>query len=196
MEPESGDVTTMAFVPKRTRISVERYQKMAECGAFTREDRIELIEGDMLDMAPNGTPHISLTAQLTRLLVLTLGDRAVVSPMAPVVLGDFSEPEPDLAVLKPRADFYRGKRPDAADALLVIEISESSLAFDQGIKRALYARYGIPEYWVVDVTGRCLHVYREPNAAGFAWTETVGTAGSVEASTLPGLRIEVRDLFP
>src|SRR5882757_8774244 len=150
------------FTPTRTRISVERYQKMVATGVLTKLDRIELVEGEMLDMAPIGKVHSAITAQLHELLITQLAGAATVVSGGPINLGNYSEPQPDVMVLKRRGDFYRAKMPEAADVLLLIEVSDTSLAFDQSTKLNLYARYGIAEYWIIDVAAKRVWVHRQP----------------------------------
>jgi Uma2 family endonuclease len=157
-----------AFIPPRTRLSADRYQKMVATGVLTKYDRVELIEGEMLDMAPIGTQHSAITSRLNELFVLAVSRSSTIVSGGPVNLGEFSEPQPDLMLLKRRADFYSGKIPEAADVLLLIEVSDTSLAFDQGVKLSLYARFGVAEYWVVDVEGRRIVAYREPSVKGYA----------------------------
>ena len=99
---------SVAFVPEKIRISVDRYQKMVAAGVLTERDRIELIDGEMINRAPIGPKHAALTARLTKLFVLAVGDTAIVSPGGPVNLGDFSEPQPDVLLLRPRGDYYAG----------------------------------------------------------------------------------------
>jgi Uma2 family endonuclease len=185
----------MVAVPERTRISADRYQKMVATGVLTKYDRVELVDGDMLNMAPIGTQHSATTARLTRLLVMSAGDSAIVSPGGSVRLGDYSVPQPDLMLLKPRADFYSGQIPTAPDLLLLVEISDSSLAFDQGIKRALYSRHGVAEYWVVDVSGKRIHVYREPTGDGYAQALECTLSDVVSLRGLPGVQVTAGTLF-
>jgi Uma2 family endonuclease len=185
----------MVAVPERTRISADRYQKMVATGVLTKYDRVELVDGDMLNMAPIGTQHSATTARLTRLLVMSAGDSAIVSPGGSVRLGDYSVPQPDLMLLKPRADFYSGQIPTAPDLLLLVEISDSSLAFDQGIKRALYSRHGVAEYWVVDVSGKRIHVYREPTGDGYAQALECTLSDVVSPRGLPGVQVTAGTLF-
>ena len=187
---------SVAFVPDKTRISIDRYQKMIAAGVLTQRDRIELIDGEMINMAAIGPKHAAVTARLTKLLVLAVGDTAIVSPGGPVNRGDFSEPQPDLLLLQPRGDYYAGKIPETSDVLLLIEVSDSTLAFDQNAKRALYARHGVIEYWIIDVEGKRIQVHREPTPDGsyvqvhrFGVTETVSPLG------LPEARVLVQSLF-
>ncbi len=133
------------------RIDVERFHRMIEAGCFGDGDRVELIDGEMRDMA------------LNLLLTLKLAGKAIVSVQGPLVLDDGTELYPDLAVLQQRDDFYRQANPTGDDALLVIEVADSSLSLDQGPKLAKYAHAGIRRYWVVDLRHRTLHDYRDPD---------------------------------
>lgn len=184
------------FTPSRTRISVERYQKMVAAGVLTKYDRIELIEGEMIDMAPIGKVHSAITSQLHELLVTKLSGAATVVSGGPVNLGNFSEPQPDLMVLKRRDDFYRAKIPDAADVMLLIEVSDTSLAFDQSIKLNLYARYGVTEYWVVDVTAKRVLVHRQPSQGAYAQQVEVLGQETVSPLAFPDFKIAVSELLP
>ena len=182
-------------MPTRVRISTDRYQKMVVSGVLTKYDRIELIEGEMFDMAPIGTKHSAITSRLNELLVLAVSRIATIVVGGPVNLGEFSEPQPDLMLLKRRADFYSDKHPEAADVLLLIEVSDSSLAFDQGVKLHLYARYGVAEYWVIDVEGRRIVTYREPSVQGYARTLECAGGDLVAPLAFPAVKIVVGDLF-
>jgi Uma2 family endonuclease len=184
-----------AFIPTRTRITSERYQKMVATGVLTKYDRIELIEGDMLDMAPIGTKHSAITNRLNEFLILAISRSATIVVGGPVNLGEFSEPQPDLMLLKRRADFYGGKIPEAADVLLLIEVSDSSLSFDQSVKLGLYARYGVAEYWVVDVQGRRVVTYSEPTAKGYERKREFATTDTVAPQAFPDVKIAVGDIF-
>lgn len=183
------------FTPTRMRITVDRYQKMVAAGVLTSSDRVELIEGEILDMAPIGTRHAALTGRLVKCLLLSLGDAATVRAGNPIDLGRFSEPEPDVLVLKPRADDYMHKHPHAQDVLLLIEVAETSLAFDQGAKRELYARFGVSEYWVVDVNGQTIFTYLAPAQGVFQRSRQVLIGETISPHAFPDLKIAVRDLF-
>ena len=183
------------MVPERTRISADRFEKMVETGVLTECDRVELIDGDMTNEPKVNPPHSAVMARLNELLVLSVADSAMVSPGGSVWLGSFSVPHPDLMLLKPRADYYWGRRPTAADVLLLVEISDSSLAYDQSTKRALYARHGITEYWVADVRGARLYVYNDPTADGYARTLECTAADTVSPRALPAVQIKMAALF-
>ena len=184
-----------AFIPTRMQITTNRYQMMVAAGVLTKYDRVELIEGDLLNMAPIGTRHTAITSRLNELFVLAVSRAATVVSGGPVDLGEFSEPQPDLTLLKRRADFYSGKHPGADDVLLLIEVSDSSLTFDQGVKLRIYARYGVAEYWVVDVEGRRIITYREPAGQGYVHTREFAAADVVAPRAFPDVQIVVGDLF-
>jgi Uma2 family endonuclease len=185
----------VALVPERTRISADRYQKMVATGVLTKYHRVELIDGDMINMAPIGPPHSAAMARLNRLFVLSVGDLAIAYPGGSVKLGDYSVPQPDLMLLKPREDFYAGQIPTPPDVLLLVEVSESSLDFDQGIKRALYGRHGVAEYWVVDIPGKRIHVYREPTGDGYAEAAERASRDVVSPRLAPAVHVTVGTLF-
>jgi Uma2 family endonuclease len=186
---------SVMLVPERMRISADRYEMMIATGVLTKYDRIELIDGDMINMAPIGLPHSAITARLTKLFVLSAGDSAMLSPGGSVRLGGYSVPQPDLMLLKPRDDYYSGQRPTPSDVILVVEVSDRSVAFDQGTKRALYARHGIAEYWVIDIPGQRVHVYREPSANGYAIARAFSPADVVSPRDFPAIQITVGTLF-
>ena len=187
---------SVMWTPERTRISAERFDKMIAAGVLTKYDRVELIEGDMINEPGINPPHSAITARLNELLVLSVGRSVTVSPCGSVRLGDFSVPQPDLMLLTRREDFYFGRRPAAADVLLLIEVSDSTLAYDQSTKRALYARYGVEEYWVVDVQGERVFVYSEPAGEGYARVVECTRADIVSPRAVPAVQIQVGTLFP
>jgi Uma2 family endonuclease len=167
---------------------------MVATGVLTKDDRVELIDGDLLNMAPIGSQHAALSIRLTKLFVRGVGDAAEVSVGGPINLGGFSEPQPDVSLLRLRDD-YATRIPEPSDVLLVVEISDSSLVFDRTIKLALYARHGIEEYWVVDVEGQRIEACRGPVGTGY--TEMIEISGPRVASprALPELRLNVSALF-
>jgi Uma2 family endonuclease len=184
-----------AFTPTRVRITVDRYQKMVATGVFTSYDRIELIEGEMLNMAPIGPKHATVADRLARLFMLAVHDAAIVSCGRPLNLGDFSNPQPDVMVLKSRSDDYSVAHPDAADVLLLIEVSDTTLNFDQSTKLSLYARYGVIEYWVVDVEGKRIVVYREPAANGYVSKFEFSAPSAISPKAFPDIEVAVRKIF-
>jgi len=182
--------------PQRHAISAEEYLRMGETGVFAPEARLELIEGEIIEMAPIGSPHAGTVAILTRLLSRAAGDSALVWVQNPLVIGERSVPQPDLVLLKPRADSYTRSHPTAADVLLVVEVSDTTLAFDLGTKIPLYARAGIAEAWVVDLQERAVQVFREPGTSGYRTSFTTSGETKLTPSALPELAIGVAALFP
>lgn len=177
------------------RVSVEMYQRMISAGVLTRKARVELIEGEILEMAPIGTRRAAFVARLHELLAAAVAKRAIVTSAGAVVLGAWSEPGPDLMLLRPRTDYYAAAHPGAADVLLLVEVSDSSLVFDGSRKRLLYARYGIDEYWIVNLPERMLEVYRTPSAQGYAERLELRTGESAAPQAVPEVQIALSDLF-
>jgi len=179
----------------RHRLTVADYYRMGEAGVFAPNARVELIEGEVIDMAPIGTRHGSAVKRLNAMLAAAVGSRAVVSVQDPLRLGDLSEPEPDLMLLKPRADFYADAHPTAADVLLLIEVADTSARYDREIKLPLYARHGVPEVWIIDLEARLLCFHRAP--AGDAYTEASTTAspGRTPIAALPGVEIDLAQIL-
>lgn len=180
----------------RRRWDVTAYHRMAAAGILHEDDRVELIDGELIEMTPIGGPHIGAIIALTQMFVLAAAGRARVSPQNPVRLGEHSEPEPDLALLRPRDDGYRGGEPPlAADVMLLVEVADSSLRYDRVVKLPLYARHGIPEVWIVDLEGRVVEVCREPGAEGYASVVRVSRDGVLEPLGLPGAAIPVAEIL-
>jgi len=175
----------------RHRITVDEYYRMAEVGILPPDARVELIEGEIIDMAPVGTGHVGEVVQLTELLLDVTRGRAQVLVQLPVRLSDISEPEPDFALVKPRTDFYKKKHPGPADTFLIIEVSESSLRYDLQVKAPLYARHGVPEYWIIDLQGRQVRFFRSPDAGQYADVTSTGTPGVVAPVALPDVKIDL-----
>ena len=181
--------------PKRHRITVHDYHRMGEIGVFAPDARVELIEGEIIDMAPIGNDHQSIVDQLTRALVLVVGDRAIVRVQGSIRLSQWSEPEPDVVLLKPRSDFYRSEFALGTDTLLVIEVSDTTLKYDRDIKVPLYARHGVPEVWVVDVNGNALFVYDDLRDGKYERHVVFESPASVPVTHLPGITLDVGALF-
>ena len=146
----------------RHRLTVADFQRMGEVGILGPDDRVELIAGEIIDMSPIGSLHAALVARLASALGQRVGETAVIWTQNPLTLDDTSQPQPDLAVLRPRADFYAAAHPGPADVLLVIEVADTTLAFDLDVKVPLYAAAGIPEAWVIEAPSRRTLVFRRP----------------------------------
>ena len=178
-------------VPRR-RLDVDDYHRMGEAGILTEAERVELIDGEIIEMAPIGDPHVDLVIELTARLGAAVGTRSVVSVQNPLRLSDDTEPQPDLAVL--RLDRRRGV-PLAADALLVVEVAESSLAYDRDTKVPRFARAGVVETWLVDVASRTLTRYRGPRADGYGERDVPDLSRAVPLAGLAGVEVELVGLL-
>jgi Uma2 family endonuclease len=179
----------------RRRFTADEYQLMGKAGIFTEDDRVELIDGEIFEMSPIGNRHHACVDRLTRILVIGLGERAIVRVQGSFRPNQYSEPQSDIAVLRPRADFYASETAVAPDTLLVIEVAQSSLAFDRGIKQRLYARSEIRDYWIVDVNGDAVDVYRSPSGDAYAETRRAQRGGTVSPEAFPDLVIRVDDIL-
>ena len=168
---------------------------MAEVGILEPDARVELIDGDIIDMAPPGSPHAAAVHYLNEVLVRAAGGRANVLVQNPVRLSDFSEPQPDLALLRRREDFYREQHPRPDDVLLIVEVSATSLRFDRETKSPLYARHGIPELWLVDLGGRRLSRYRTPQHGSYMLVDEPDLGAALEISALAGMAVDLQRLF-
>jgi Uma2 family endonuclease len=190
----TGLLTRNPWVARRP-LTVADYHRMGEVGILTERDRVELIEGELIAMSPIGSEHAGAVNALTRRLVQVVGERGIVAVQNPVRLDDLSEPQPDFAVLKPRPDDYRKATPCPEEVLLIIEVADSSLSYDRGVKRSLYARHGIPEFWIVNLTAGEVEVCRAPSGDSYASVSHVGRAGTLEPELLPGIAIPVAVLL-
>ncbi len=181
--------------PHRYRLTADDYHRMGEAGIFAEEDRVELIEGEIIEMAPIGSQHAAYVARLQKLLERSAGDQAIIWVQNPVVLNDRSEPEPDICLLRPRKDFYASAHPHPADVLLIIEVADTSLTYDRDLKLPLYARHGIPEVWIVDLENRCLHVFTEAAETGYQQTQTLAEPGLRTLGALSECSVDLSGLF-
>jgi Uma2 family endonuclease len=185
----------VGLAPRRHPITVQEYFRMGETGVLAPEARVELIEGEIIDMPPIGSLHASKTKRLTRILSGMIGDRAIVSVQDPILLGDLSAPQPDLALLRSREDFYEAAHPSAEDILLLVEIADTSLEHDRDRKLPLYARFGIPEVWLIDVQGRHLDIHRDPDKDRYTTQFRARDLSRIEVVSVPGISLDLRPLF-
>jgi Uma2 family endonuclease len=177
------------------KFSVVEYHLLADLGILAADEPVQLIEGEILTMAPAGSAHSGTINRLNRMLVQAVGTRAVVAPQNPVRVGKYSEPEPDFTLLRPRPDDYLHATPNPEDVLLMIEVSSSTLKFDQTVKRTLYARHNVPEYWIVNVKNHEIEVYHTPIAGQYTVISRACGDVSIEPTTLPGVVISISLLF-
>jgi len=176
---------------ERHRFSVEDYHRMAEAGILGEDDRVELIEGEVIAMSPIGSRHASCVDRHIALLNRRIGDRAILRVQGPIRLDDCSEPEPDLVLLRTREDFYSPGHPRPDDVHLLIEVMDTTAAFDRGIKVALYARAGISEVWLVDLNQERVEVHRRPEAGAYSELQSRGRGDSVSAEAFPDVVLPV-----
>jgi Uma2 family endonuclease len=179
--------------PRPHRITVEEYYRMAEVGLLAPDARVELIEGEIIDMAPIGDRHVAIVNSLARRLILAVEGHALASVQGSVRLSFRSEPQPDLAVLRLRDDEYRKGLPGPADILLIIEVSDTTLRYDRDVKSKFYARHCVPELWVVDLVHEQLLVFRDPRDGEYAEQLTVG-AGVMEVPSV-AIKLDLAKLF-
>lgn len=176
------------------RFTVDAYHRMMESGILNEDDHVELLEGVIVEMSPQGVAHARIITRLTRLLVLSLGDSFDVRPQLPLTLDGQSEPEPDLAVVPADAE-SPGEHPH--HALLVVEVASASLARDRAVKARLYARASIPEYWLIDTDQACIEVYQDPDATQgrYRSKEVRSRKEVLECRSLPGVSLPLSRIF-
>ncbi|MFB6265339.1 MAG: Uma2 family endonuclease [Bradymonadaceae bacterium] len=181
----------------RRRFTVEEYHRMAQAGVLGEDDRVELLDGEIVEMTPIGSAHASKVTRLNRLFVQQLDGRGVVWNQNPVRLDNQNEPEPDLAILEPRDDDYADELPGPSDVLLVVEVAESSLEADRDVKVPLYAQAGIPAVWIVNLRDEVVEVYEEPTeSSGGYGVERVAREGDrVTVEGLSGFEVSVGEIF-
>ena len=178
------------------RFTVADYYRMLEAGILAEDDRVELLNGQVVEMSPVGPPHAAAAELVRDALQAALGARAQVRDSKPVDLGEYDEPLPDLAAVRPRADRYATAHPTAADVFWLVEVADSSLARDQWTKPAIYAAAGIREVWMVNLPDRVLEVYRDPGPEGYRDRQAHGREARVAPEAFPELGLAVADLLP
>jgi Uma2 family endonuclease len=179
----------------RRRFTRAEYYRMAEVGILGQDDRVELIRGEIVEMSPIGRRHRAFVGNLTELLIVRLTGRAIVHVQNPVALTDDTEPQPDLAVLRRRPVPYKEREAWAEDALLVVEVADSSLVYDRSTKLRLYAEAGIPEYWVVDCAAETVEVYRAPGPEGYRDVSRVAGATTLALHAFPDVELTTAEIF-
>lgn len=181
--------------PTRHRFTVEDFHRLGEHGFFRDDERVELIEGELIEMPPIGSEHAGLVAQWNERLILATHGKALVFPQNPIRLSDLSEIHPDLMLLKPRADYYRQSLPEPPDVLLVIEIADAIVHRDRRKKVPLYARHGVTELWLLDVQKQRVTVYRQPSPDGYRLILKPAPEESISPLALPDLGFAVSEIW-
>lgn len=179
----------------RRSFTVDEYHRMAQAGIFSEDDRVELLKGEIVTMAPIGSRHQACVDRLTGLLSLQVARRAIVRVQGPVRLDEHSEPQPDVALLKNQAAYYAQAHPRPDDVLLVIEVAETSAEADRDIKVPLYARAGIPEVWLVDLSGECIEVFQKASPQGYQEVRRVRRGDRLAPRAFPDLDLAAHELL-
>jgi Uma2 family endonuclease len=179
----------------RRKFTVEQYHKMIESGILTEDDRVELIRGEIIEMSPIGIKHAACVNRLVNVLAYLLGKRVIVAAQNPVALKNNSQPQLDVALLKPRDDFYATAHPQPQDIFLLIEVADSTVVYDREVKIPLYAEANIIEVWLVDINEQIVEVYQQPTAAGYQHIQKFASGQSLSIPAFPDVNISVDEIF-
>ena len=180
---------------ERYPITTDVYHQMIKQGILTSNDKIELLEGDLIKMSAVGPRHAACVDRLSEILRTEFGKSITLRHQNPVELSDFSEPEPDIAILRRREDFYAHAHPAPGDVLLLIEISESTLKKDRGIKLSAYAKAGIVEYWIVNLQDDIIEVYTSPAGSSYQVTRIVHRHETLSPVLLSSIILEADEVL-
>jgi Uma2 family endonuclease len=181
-------------VVKRS-FTVAEYRRMVGAGILSETDRVELIDGEVFEMSPIGKRHAACVGRLTRILTILLQHVALIWVQNPIRLDNYSEPQPDLVVLKFRPDFYENSLPTPEDVLLVIEVSDTTLEYDRKVKAPLYARAGVPETWVVNLSEERIEAYTDPAGGAYQTVTSYVRGAEVQSHALAALRVSVAEVL-
>ena len=185
----------MAWQPARKLFTVTEYHQMIETGIIREDDRVELLNGEILEMSPIGPRHAACVKRINSLLTEKMRKRAVVSVQDPITASDYSEPEPDLALLNPRDDFYAGAHPTSVDVQLVIEVADSTVETDRRNKIPMYAFAGIREFWLVDLVNDRIEVHSNPFKGVYQEVRIVQRGQKIISPTLPQLKLKADEVL-
>jgi Uma2 family endonuclease len=177
------------------KFTVDDYARMAKAGILGEDDRVELLNGEIVKMAPIGSLHASCVKGINRLFASGLGEQVVISVQDPIRLGSYSEPQPDLALLRARDDLYREDHPGPQDILLVVEVSVSTAESDRLVKMPLYSQWRIPQAWLVDLDAGVVEVYRLNAEGSYGTPELVAGDGRVAVDAFPDVELTAADIL-
>ncbi len=183
----------MAFAVHR--FTADQFHRMGDAGVFHEGDRVELIDGHIVEMTPIGPEHAGCVKELVRLLYHAAGDTVVLGVQDPLVLSTHQAPEPDIAVLRPRPGGYRQRHPGPDDVLLVIEVADTSLAYDRSTKIPRYAVAKVPELWIVNLPAEVVEVHRAPASGRYTDTSTLSRGATIRPLRLPGVELRVDEIL-
>jgi hypothetical protein len=187
---------SMAVTLRHRRFTLDEYHRLGEAGILGKDDRVELVEGEIIEMAPIGSRHAATVARIHHLFSTRLGDRAVVWSQSPLVLAGYqSELQPDLMLLTPRADFYAGRLPEPPDVRLLIEVADASLPYDRRTKLPLYARAGVVEAWLVDLAADLVERHRDETGGRYREVHVPRPDEPFSPVAFPDLMVTLRDLL-
>jgi Uma2 family endonuclease len=179
--------------PKRFR--VEDFRKMTEAGILTEESGWEIIDGYLLDKMTIGSKHASVVRRLEKFFERAVGDRFIVSGQNPIQIDDYNAPEPDVALLAPREDFYSESHPTPLDVLLLVEVSDSTVEYDREIKKALYAEAGIQEFWLVNLKDKTVEVYTQPKNGNYYSALILEAGETIESKSIENLQLSIEEIL-
>lgn len=168
---------------------------MGESGILHEDDRVELLDGEIIDMSPIGVKHANCVRRLNNLFSQKAGGKAIVDVQNPLRLDEHSEPQPDILLLKPKQDFYASSLPCAEDVLLLIEVMDTSASYDRQIKLPLYARHGVQEVWLVSLLDENVEVYRNPVSGAYQEKQILNRGKSVSPQSFPDFLVAVSDIL-
>ena len=180
---------------KTFRLNVSQYHQMSEAGIFSENDKVELINGEIIEMSPIGRRHTACVNRLNSVFSQLLGKKVIVAVQNPILLNNLSEPEPDIALLKPRTDFYESGHPQPQDIFLLIEVADSSIEYDRDVKIPLYASSGITEVWLVDIYQQVIIVYRYPSENGYRDIQILSRGEKLSILAFPENNLFVDDIL-
>ena len=175
--------------------TTEDYHRMMASGILSEDDYVELLRGEIVEMSPIGSRHAACVKRLNRLLSRLIGERGVISIQDPIRLDAHSEPQPDLAVLRPRPDYYATAHPEPKDVLLLVEVAETSAGYDHEVKLPLYAQANIPEVWLVDLAEECIRVFDQPAPQGYDGIRHYWRSDTIAPQAFPDVQIALTEIL-
>lgn len=181
--------------PALKRFRAEDFRKMTEVGILPEESGWEVIDGYLIDKMSIGSNHAGTVKVLSEMLRDSTRNEAIVSVQDPIHIDDYNEPEPDIALLKRRSDFYRKSHPTPQDVLLLVEVSDSTIEYDRAIKKTLYAEAGILEYWLVNLQNNTVEVYSQPKNGNFRLARILEPGETIEAAAIENLTLKVDEIL-
>nr|WP_199250552.1 Uma2 family endonuclease [[Phormidium] sp. ETS-05] len=185
----------MSVQLQRRLFSVREYHQMIEIGMFPESDRLELITGELIQMSPIGSRHAACVARLNAVFSQRLAEKAIVWPQNPVILDDHSEPQPDIALLRRRPDFYQSGNPQKSDIFLLGEVADTSIGYDRDVKIPLYAKNRIPEVWLIDLNQSSLEIYRDSDGNSYQTIQPISPGATLNILAFPAITFNYSDIL-